>query len=302
MASPQIQGVKHYWDSMAKVKEPSTIETMRLNDHYWAGLTSEPGDVDYIEASVDGIPALWAVPKGAVWDRVIICLHGGGYIMGSRYSHRKIFAHIAKAIGCRALIIDYRLTPEHPHPAQSDDAIGAYRSVLEAGVKPAHIILAGDSAGGGLALATLLRARDIGLPLPAGAVTMSAWTDLALSGASYDSNAEKDLVFHREMVSGLVQMLLGPDGNRADPHISPLAGDLSGLPPVYLQVGGDECLLDDSIAFADRAKSAGVDAKLDVFPEMLHSFQMAAGRAPEADTAVARIAEWACPLLGLPAK
>jgi hypothetical protein len=114
MASPQIQSAKRYWDSMAKVKEPPTIETMRLNDHYWAGLTGEPGDVDYIEASVDGIPALWAVPKGAVWDRVIICLHGGGYMMGSRYSHRKIFAHIARAIGCRALIIDYRLTPEHP--------------------------------------------------------------------------------------------------------------------------------------------------------------------------------------------
>jgi acetyl esterase/lipase len=302
MASQEIQSVKNYWDGMANVKERPTIETMRLNDHYWAGLTGEPGDVDYIEAVVGNIPALWAVPKGAVWDRTVVCFHGGGYMMGSRYSHRKVYSHIAKAIGCRALIIDYRLTPEHPHPAQSDDAIAAYRWLLESGVSPNHIILTGDSAGGGLTLGTLIRIRDIGLPLPAGAVAMSAWTDMTLSGASYDNNAPKDLVFHREMVGGLAHLLLGANGNAADPYASPLAADLRGLPPVYLQVGGDECLLDDSVVFVDRAKKAGVNAQLDVFPEMLHSFQMAAGRAPEADLAISRIAEWACPLIDLPAK
>jgi acetyl esterase/lipase len=132
-------------------------------------------------------------------------------------------------------------------------------------------------------------------------MTMSAWTDMTLSGASYDSNRPKDSVFRREMVGALVGMLLGQDPDLTDPYASPISADLIGLPPIYLQVGGDEGLLDDSVVFAEHASKAGVEAKIDVFPEMLHSFQMAAGRAPEADDAVARLAAWARPILGLAA-
>ncbi len=193
MPSPEISKVREYWDRQASITSRPTIEEMRLYDDYWATLTGEPAEVDYVHAVVGGIPPLWAVPKGAVWDRVILCFHGGGYMMGSRYSHRKMYGHLAKAVGCRALLVDYRLTPEHQHPAQVDDAVAAY----------------GDSAGGGLAIGAQLRARDAGLPPPAGSMTMSAWTDMTLSGASYDSNSPKDSVFRREMVGGLVGMLLG---------------------------------------------------------------------------------------------
>jgi monoterpene epsilon-lactone hydrolase len=301
MPSPEIRKVREYWDRQASADTQPTIEEMRLYDDYWATLTGEPAEVDYVHTTVGGIPALWAVPRGAVWDRVILCFHGGGFMMGSRYSHRKMYGHLAKAVGCRALLVDYRLTPEHQHPAQVDDAVAAYRGLLELGVSPAQVLFSGDSAGGGLAIGAQLRARDAGLPLPAGAMTMSAWTDMTMSGASYDSNRPKDSVFRREMVGGLVSMLLGQAPDLTDPYASPISADLTGLPPIYLQVGGDEGLLDDSVVFAERANKAGVEAKIDVFPDMLHSFQMAAGRALEADDAIARLAAWARPILGLAA-
>jgi monoterpene epsilon-lactone hydrolase len=303
MPSLEISKVREFWDRQASAsaeKQP-TLEEMRLYDDYWAALTAEPAGVDYTHEVVGGIPALWAVPKGAVWDRVILCFHGGGYMMGSPYSHRKMYGHLAKAVGCRALLVDYRMTPEHRHPAQVDDAVAAYRGLLELGVSPAHVMFAGDSAGGGLAVGAQLRARDAGLPLPAGAMTMSAWTDMTLSGASYDASRPKDSVFRREMVGGLVSALLGQQPDVGDRYVSPISADLTGLPPIYLQVGGDEALLDDSVVLAKRAAQAGVKAKIDVFPDMLHSFQMAAGRAPEADDAVARLAAWARPILGLTA-
>lgn len=299
MPSSEISKVRDYWNRQASMDRQPTIEEMRLADDHWAALTGEPGEVDYVHDVVGGVPGLWAVPKGCQWDRVILCFHGGGFMMGSRYSHRKMYGHVAKAIGCRALLIDYRLAPEHPHPAQVDDALAAYRGVLELGIAPSRVMFCGDSAGGGLAITTQLRARGGGLPLPAGAMTMSAWTDMALTGASYDSNRARDPVFRREMVRGLVGMLLGEDPDLTDPYASPIAADLAGLPPIYLQAGGDEGLLDDTVVFAERARAAGVEVSVDVFPGMLHSFQMAAGRAPEADDAVARLSKWSRPILGL---
>lgn len=299
MPSVEITRVREYWDRQASMDRQPTIEEMRLADDLWAALTGEPDGVNYVHDTVGGIPALWAVPKGCAWDRVILCFHGGGFLVGSRYSHRKMYGHIAKAIGCRAVLIDYRLVPEHPHPAQVDDAVAAYRGLLELGLSPSRVMLCGDSAGGGLAITTQLRARDGGLPLPAGAMTMSAWTDMALSGASYDANRPKDRVFRREMVSGLVGMLLGQQPDLTDPYVSPITADLAGLPPMYLQAGGDEGLRDDTVVFAERARAAGVEVKVDVFPGMLHTFQMAAGRAPEADDAVARLAGWSRAILGL---
>jgi monoterpene epsilon-lactone hydrolase len=214
------------------------------------------------------------------------------------YTHRKLFGHLAKKVGCRALILDYRLTPEHPHPAQIDDALAAYRWLLDQDITGNHIALVGDSAGGGLGIGLLLKVRDLGLPMAAAAMPISAWTDMELSGDSYQSNREKDVLFRKEMVQMLVGMYLG-SGDRRDPYASPLYAVLGGLPPVYMQVGGDEALLDDSRLFVGRAKEAGVDVRLDIFPEMLHTFQMAAGRAPEADDAISRLAEWVRPKLGL---
>jgi monoterpene epsilon-lactone hydrolase len=161
------------------------------------------------------------------------------------YTHRKLFGHLAKKIGCRALILDYRRIPEHVYPAQVDDAVAAYRWLLDQEIRGGHIALAGDSSGGGLAIGALLRIRALGQPMAAALMTISAWTDMELSGESYQSNRDKDVLFRKEMVEALVGMFLGQAGNRRDPYASPLYGALAGLPPVYMQVGGDEALLDE---------------------------------------------------------
>lgn len=299
MASKESEAVKRHWAASRVASEQNTGEPAdrELGDHRWAELTTEPPDVDYL--AVDDQPALWIVPHEAADDRVLLCMHGGGFIGGSRYSHRKLFAHLARAVGARALLFDYRLVPEHIHPAQVDDATTTYRWLLDQGIEPSRIAFTGDSVGGALTITTQLRARSLGLPLPAAALPFSPAVDLEATGASYDANRDRDEFFHREMVLGLVGMHLGADGSPRDPFANPLYGDLTGFGPIYIQVGGDEVLLDDAHLLAAAAEKAGVEVRLDVFAEMQHTFQMAAGRAPEADDAIQRMAGWVRPLLGL---
>ncbi|TDB91896.1 alpha/beta hydrolase [Actinomadura sp. KC216] len=297
MISKQAEAVRRHW---AAVRQAMTRpEDERPDDESWGDLTAEPRAVDYIEVEAGGLPAMWAVPKRGVQDRVLLCLHGGGFVGGSIYTHRKMFGHLAKATGARALIIEYRLAPAHTHPAQVDDVVDAYRWLIGQGIDPAHIAFTGDSSGGGLSITAQLRARDRGLPLPAAALPFSPWTDMEAAGKSYETNEDKDPFFYRETVRMLAATFLGEDGDPRDPLASPLHADLSGLGPIYIQVGGDEALLDDARMLDEHARKAGVDVRLDVFPGMQHTFQMAAGRAPEADDAVRRMAAWAAPRLGL---
>ncbi len=187
--------------------------------------------------------------------------------------------------------VDYRLAPEHPFPAPVDDALAAYRALLDDGFAPSSIALTGDSAGGGLCVATCLAARDAGLPQPAAMMLMSPWTDLAATGASLQSKASVDLMVDTDAIAQFAALYL--DGADAqDPLASPLFGDLTGLAPMYIQVGGHETLLDDSIRLAASAAHAGVDVRLDVFPEMQHVFQSALGQLPEADDGIARAGTW----------
>ncbi|MFF0342228.1 alpha/beta hydrolase [Kribbella sp. NPDC004875] len=294
MASNESAAVRRHW---AAAKASYGQLDREQADHRWAELTAEPADVDYL--AVPGRPALWIVPHEAATDRVLLCLHGGGYISGSRYSHRKMFAHLARAAGVRALVFDYPLAPEQIHPAQIDDAVDTYRWLLDQGIAPEHIVFTGDSAGGGMAVTTQLRAASVGLPLPAGAMPFSPWVDFEANGASYDANRERDAFFDRDVVRGLSFVFLGSEGSPRDPFVNPSYGDLSGLGPLYIQVGGDEVLLGDAQDLAAAAEKAGVEVRLDVFPEMQHTFQMAAGRAPEADDAIQRMAVWARKVLGL---
>jgi monoterpene epsilon-lactone hydrolase len=179
------------------------------DDEAWGDLTAEPRGVDYIETDAGGVPAMWLVPKGCAEDRVLLCMHGGGFVGGSIYSHRKLFGHLAKAAGVRALVFAYRLTPEHTHPAQVDDAIAAYRWLLDQGLGAGHIGFAGDSSGGGLVITTQLRARDLRLPLPAAAMPFSPWFDMELTGASYESNRDKDAFFYKGGCAGIGGDVLG---------------------------------------------------------------------------------------------
>ena len=301
MATKQSLANKAHYEALAKLVSTGSLtpqEQIEWNDIHWTALTAEPGGVDYLETSADGIPAMWIVPKNAAEDRVILYSHGGGFVSGSMYTHRKLVGHLAKAIGCRALLFDYPYAHEQPYPAQLDAALTAYRWLLSQRLDATRLALAGDSSGAILTFGILQRLRDHAVSQPAAVMILSGWLDLALTGASYETNREKDVFFSRAGGDWLVSRFLG-DRDRRDPYASPLYADLRGLPPMYLQAGADETLLDDSRMFAERARDAGVDIRLDVFPEMLHTFQMMAGRAPEADEAIARFAAWVRPLLGL---
>jgi monoterpene epsilon-lactone hydrolase len=206
--------------------------------------------------------------------------------------------HLAKAVGCRALIFDYPHAPQYKHPAQLDATVTAYRWLLNQRVKPEHIAAAGDSCGAILIFGLFQRALDDGLLLPAVAMIISGWLDMAVTAPSFTTNREKDLFFTKATVDWAASNFLG-DVDRRDPYASPLYADLKGFPPIFLQAGADETLVDESRMFTERAREAGVEVRLDVFPEMVHSFQMMAGRAPEADDAIGRFAEWVRPRLGL---
>ncbi|CAE6752500.1 Monoterpene epsilon-lactone hydrolase [Paraburkholderia domus] len=276
------------------------LEEIRRIFSHWGDVTTEPGGVDYIEVDAGGVPAMWAIPKGARQDCALLCSHGGGYVMGSMFSHRKMFAHIAKAVGCRALIVDYRRAPENPHPGPVNDMVTAYEWLLETErLNPARIALTGDSAGGALALTTIAAAREKGLPLPAAAMPMSLWAGLDTSGESYDTNAARDALVSRDTTNALGALFIGPAGDPKHPHANPLYIDYHGFPPLYVTVGDAEVLLDDSRRIADRARAAGVEVKIGQFPDMQHVFQFLAGTAPEADAAINLMAEWVRPRLGL---
>jgi acetyl esterase/lipase len=275
------------------------LDKWRAMIEEWPQVTAEPGDVDYVETSAGGVPGMWITPKGAVQDRVILAIHGGGFVTGSMYTHRKLFGHLAKAAGVRALSVDYRRAPEHAHPAPVQDVVAAYKWLLEQGVDSPHVAFAGDSSGGALTVTAMLLARDQGLPLPAGGMPFSPWFDYEGTGASQETNAATDRLLNKEFGLALAGMFLGESGDPHDPYVNPMHGNLTGLPPMYLQVSDAETLLDDSRSFAEQARNAGVEVRLDVFAGQQHTFQMAVGRSPIADDAIRRLADWVRPRLGL---
>ncbi|WP_309611229.1 alpha/beta hydrolase [Sphingomonas sp.] len=280
------------WAGRMAADPEMPIDQFRDMFEEWATVTAEPVGVTFEETTIGGLPALWARPSSYRQDRLLLCFHGGGYVTGSRASHRKMFGHIAKAAGVPALIVEYRLAPENPFPAAIEDALAAYRWALSSGVAARNIAFVGDSAGGGLAIASTLAARRDALPVPGAIFVMSPWLDLAATGASYDANAEVDLIVSRAIIHNLTPALLGPDGSIDDPIANPIRADPAGLPPLLIQVGSDESFLDDSRHFAARAKQGGVDVELDVVPEMQHVFQFLGGVAPEADAAIQRAGAW----------
>ena len=297
--SEQLVAIYKGWMAQLGANPEMPLDELRAMFDHMGDVTGEPGGVDYIETEAGGIPALWAVPKGCAQDRVLLCAHGGGYVTGSMYTHRKVYAHLAKAVGCRALIVHYGRAPENVHPGPVNDMATAYAWLLDQGIRPQHIALTGDSAGGGLAITTILRVREQGLPLPAASMPISPWLDMEAGGATFETNKERDVLVAREIIQGMASAFLGADGDRRHPLANPLHADLRGLPPVYIQVGGFETLLDDSHALAEALRRADGEVKLDIVPEMQHVFHFLAGTAPEADEAIQRLAAWVRPKLGL---
>ena len=251
-----------------------------------------PPEVKVERVTAPAAPAEWLRPPSAAPGRVVLYLHGGGYVIGSPRSHRHLAAAIATAAGSSALLLEYRCAPESPFPAALDDAVAAYRWLLDQGVSASGIAIAGDSAGGGLTVATLLALRDAGLPLPVAGVCISPWVDLTCSGASYATKADADPIVKRAVVDEMARAYLGARDRRT-PLASPLFADLRGLPPLLIQVGSEEVLLDDSVQLAERARAAGVDTTLEVWDQMIHVWQWFLPMLDEAEEAVAAIGRFA---------
>ncbi|MBB5976720.1 alpha/beta hydrolase [Kribbella solani] len=243
-------------------------------------------DVTLAERTLGGVRALDVRVEGANRAGVILYLHGGGYVVGSARTGANLAAPLSRLSGVPAVSLEYRLAPEHPFPAAIHDALAAYRELVESGQT---VLIAADSAGGGLALATLLSARAEGLAMPAGVVLFSPWTDVTLTGPSIDTRGEYDPLFNRPIMEDYAAMYLG-GADAADELASPLRADLSGLPPLLVQVGSAEVLLDDALRLVARAAEQEVDVSLDVVAGAPHVFQYFAGFLPEADEALDRAA------------
>ena len=222
MPSKQSDAVRRRWEASRLAM--TQLEGEGPDDESWGDLTAEPREVDYLETVAGGRPAMWAVPKRSGSDRVLLCMHGGGFVSGSIYTHRKMFGHLAKATGARAPV---------------DDVAAAYQWLLDQGTAAGHVAFAGDSVGGWLAVTVQLRARDQGLPLPAATMALSPAVDMEANGESFATNQDKDPFFHREVVLGVIRGFLGEAADPRDPLVNPLHADLTGLGPIYIQVGGD---------------------------------------------------------------
>jgi acetyl esterase/lipase len=248
-------------------------------------------DVKVEQATANDISAEWVEAPDVRQDAVILYLHGGGYIVGSPLSHRHLVAEIGRAARMRALAIDYRLAPEHPCPAAVEDAVSAYRWLLDRGIEPRRIVIAGDSAGGGLTVATLVSLRDQNIRLPGAGVCISPWADLTMSAESYATKAAIDPMVTRDQLQMMASAYLAGVDPKS-PLASPVFADLRGLPPLLIQVGSDEVLLDDSLLLAARANSAGVDCTLEISEEMVHVWHFFHPMLKEGKEAIGRIAEF----------
>lgn len=291
MASRGIAVVRAH---LAKLPPSDTLTLAERRTQYERAERVFPvaSDVKVETVTVGGVPGERLTPPVTKTGAVVLYLHGGGYCIGSSRSHRHLAAAIGTAAEAVAIVPDYRLAPEHPFPAAVDDAVAVYRALLADRVAPSRVVVAGDSAGGGLTVATLVALRDAGVPLPAAGVCLSPWVDLTCTAASYETRAAADPIVKRQSVGEMATAYL--DGRDATTSLaSPLFADLTALPPLLIQVGSDEVLFDDAVKLAERAKAAGVVTTLEVWEDMVHVWPWFLSMLDEASAAVAAIAVFA---------
>ncbi|XOV86380.1 MAG: alpha/beta hydrolase [Pseudomonadota bacterium] len=262
-----------------------SVEEQRAVMEDFADMSPAEPDVSAREVDADGVPADWITIDERTTDRVVLYFHGGAYCMGSRKTHRGLAGRVARAAKANVLLPDYRLAPEHPFPSAVEDAIRCWRWLISKGHAPEHMAIAGDSAGGGLALATLLALKAAGDPLPGCAVGLSPWTDLEGKGPTAEPGAVDDPMLTPDGLRSSGLLYAGDD--LRNPLAAPLHGDLKGLPPLLLQVGTREVLLSDSTRFADKARDAAVEVTLEVEEGLIHVWQMLP--VPEAQSAIQRV-------------
>lgn len=279
MADPEIVALRAM---LATRPRPAALSERRIRLDTLAAATPVPPDVRVEPVDAGGVPGEWTATPLADPSRVMLFLHGGAYVSGSIVSHRPLVAEAGRQAGVRTLALGYRLAPEHPHPAALQDALSGYRFLLGRGVAPERIALAGDSAGGGLTLATMVALREAGDPLPGCAWCISPWVDLRMTGDSMVDRAAVDPMISKPYLEEVAALYAG-ERDPATPMISPLNADLHGLPPILVQVGTAETLLDDAVRLVRKAAVADVAITLEVYPDMIHVWplfhsQLAAGR------------------------
>jgi len=246
-------------------------------------------DVKCEEVDAGGVPGEWITTPGTRDDRVVYYLHGGGDVMCSVNTHREMISRLSRAAGARALAIDYRLAPEYPFPAAVVDAVTGYKWLLSMGIEPGRIVIAGDSAGGGLTAAALVALRDADVPLPAAAICISPWADMECTGVAKLAGREGGIEY--QGILKMAKAYVG-DADLRTPLASPIHADLTGLPPLLIQVGGAEELIEDAILLEARAKQCGVDATLETWEDMFHVWHTFAPMLPEGQQAIDRIGEF----------
>lgn len=288
MVSPEFQAVREAMVAQAGSLPETVAEQRAVLDATLSGLPLADG-VRTEDTEVAGRPAQWVRAPDDDGASAVLYLHGGGYRIGSIAAYRPLASQLVSALGAAALLLDYRLAPEHPFPAAVHDALEAYRWLLDAGYAPERLAVAGDSAGGGLTVALLVAIRDRDLPQPAAAAALSPWADLTVTAASFDRNADLDPYFGRDAARVSVEdYLAGADPT--DPLASPALADLSGLAPVLVQASTDEVLADDALALATALSNARGEVHLQMWPEMTHVWHAMAPMVPESVDALAQVA------------
>ena len=290
MPSDDIKKVREMIAGLPPRTEMSIPERRATMDA-WDKAYPVADDVTVASAKVAEVPVEWITAPNASEDAVLLFLHGGGYVIGSPDSHRHLVANLSEETGLQGLLVDYRLAPEDPFPAAVEDAISVYAALLTHGFEAEEIVVAGDSAGGGLVIAMMLAIRDANLPLPAAGICLSPWNDLTATAKSLETNASVDPTVTKESLDFFAGEYLGEE-DAQNPYASPLFGDFTGLPPLLIQVGSVEVLLDDAVMLAERAKEAGVSVTLEVWDEMIHVWHRYYPVLQEAREANARIGEY----------
>lgn len=297
MASKEFQEFQQRMAAAPQPPPPASVQELRARIDATMGNLPLADGTSAKEVHAGGVPAIVVSRDAGQDDPSFLYFHGGGYRIASALAYRSYGSHLAAACKARVVLVDYRLAPENPFPAAVEDAVASYKWLLDDGVPANRIVIGGDSAGGGLTAALLLAAKQQGLPLPAGAVCLSPWVDLTITADSYETRKDTDKMFGRDAAIAARDLYLG-DRDPTDPLASPVFGEWAGMPPLLIQVGDTESLLDDAARLAATAAAAGVDVEHHVYPDMPHVWQLNYPAYPEAVDAVNEIAAFIARVTG----
>ena len=291
-ATDRLRDLYADWSNIIATTPDLTMRLFRSIFDEWHQPTREPEAVSYKEDVVGGVPGIWAFPEGADRAKVLLYTHGGGFAVGSASSHRKLAGHVAKAVGVVTFVLDYRRAPEHPHPAQVEDGVAAFKALVDSGIHPHDITTVGDSAGGNLAIAIALALKEQGEPQPGQVIVFSPWLDMENKGETLITNDATDALISVPLLEGMIAGVLGDSVSPQNPLANPLYADFSGFPRLYITAGSVESLVDNATRLNALAEAAGVDVTLSIAEGQQHVYPFSAGNSEPADAELARIAGW----------